>query len=226
MPLSPLPTTPLPILPSLSKYAVLPVSHPDWMSDDAPAWNLRAVIWFLFPISIVLLPLILLLFLSCHFSASGPFSIPFFQELSNIFHQELGCFGMTLVEQLGDDSLWVVCAAIMHLCNFFFFYCFSPFLFYIFLLIWYRHIRWNGWWYQQVLFLCALFNRGNIERTSSLKICLTSVSVCLWRDWFCGLTWEKVYTDMRGFEVCICLWLSLIVLRWSCAVYRMFKSKY
>ena len=93
--LSPLPTTPLPILPSQSKYAVLPVSHPDWMSDDAPAWNLRSAIWFLFPISIVLLPLVLLLFLSCHFSAYGPLCIPFFQELSNIFHQELGCFGMT-----------------------------------------------------------------------------------------------------------------------------------
>ena len=35
-----------------------------------PVWNLRAVIWFLFPISC----LVHLLFLSCHFSANGPFS--------------------------------------------------------------------------------------------------------------------------------------------------------
>ena len=51
-----------------------------------PVWNLRAVIWFPFPISChVFFCLVLLLFLPCHFSANGPFSWLFSRKLSNIF---------------------------------------------------------------------------------------------------------------------------------------------
>ena len=50
--------------------------------------------------------------------------------------------------------------------------------------------------------------------------------LCLRRDRFCGLTWEKVYKYAKRFEMCICLWRSLIVLRWPCAVDEMLKSSY
>jgi len=39
-----------------------------------PVWNLRAVIWFTISVSSLFFCLVLLLFLSCHFSANGPFS--------------------------------------------------------------------------------------------------------------------------------------------------------
>ena len=87
--------------------------------------------------------LVLLLFLSCHFSANGSFSWLFFQKTFKYFSLRVRLFCMALVEQLGDDSWSVVCAAcchmalvfaIMHLCNIYFIlYCVCPFLFYIFL---------------------------------------------------------------------------------------------
>ena len=66
-----------------------PVQSPRREAGDVwclpPVWNFRAVIWFLFPISsLVFFCLILLLFLSCHFSANGPFSWLFFPENSQI----------------------------------------------------------------------------------------------------------------------------------------------
>ena len=54
-----------------------------WCSP--PVWNLRAVIWFPFPISSCIFCLVLLLFLSCHFSANRLHSPDFFPENSNIF---------------------------------------------------------------------------------------------------------------------------------------------
>ena len=35
-----------------------------------------------------------------------------------------------------------------------------------------------------------------------------------------------IYIYMRGFEVCVSLWLSLVVLRWPCAVDRTLKFNY
>ena len=63
---------------------VIPKGRP-WMLDvDLPVWNLRVVIWFPFLISflaflprttvLALVVIVLLLFLSSHFSANGPFS--------------------------------------------------------------------------------------------------------------------------------------------------------
>ena len=72
--------------------------------------------------------LVLLLFLSCHFSANGSFSWLFSKKLKYFLLKVL-LFCMALVEQLGDDSWSVVCAAcchmalvfaIMHLYNSFF----------------------------------------------------------------------------------------------------------
>ena len=48
--------------------------------------------------------------------------------------------------------------------------------------------------------------------------------LCLCKDWFCGLTWRKLYIYMRYFEVCVCLWPNLIILRWPCVVGRTLKS--
>ena len=48
--------------------------------------------------------LVLLLFLSCHFSANGPFSWLFFQKTLKYFSWRVRLFCMALVEQLGDDS--------------------------------------------------------------------------------------------------------------------------
>ena len=56
-----------------------------------PVWNPSAVIWSPFPISL-LGSLLLLLFLSCHFSANGPFAWLFSRKLSNSFRQGLGFF--------------------------------------------------------------------------------------------------------------------------------------
>ena len=58
--------------------------------------------------------LVLLLFLSCHFSANGPFSCLFFQKTLKYFSLSVRHFCMALVEQLGDDSWSVVCAACCH----------------------------------------------------------------------------------------------------------------
>ena len=48
--------------------------------------------------------LILLLFLSCNFSANGALSLLFPPENSQIFFVKGYVFCMALVEQLGDDS--------------------------------------------------------------------------------------------------------------------------
>ena len=55
--------------------------------------------------------LVLLLFLSCHFSANGSFSLTFFQKTLQYFSLRVRPFCMALVEQLGDDGWLVVCAA-------------------------------------------------------------------------------------------------------------------
>ena len=48
--------------------------------------------------------LVLLLFLSCHFSANGPFCSFFLQKTLKYFSLSVRLFSMALFEQLGDDS--------------------------------------------------------------------------------------------------------------------------
>ena len=98
-----------------------------------PVWNLSAVIWFPFPISsLVFFCLVLLLFLSCHFSANGPFSWPFFQKTVKYFSLRVRLFCMALVEQLGDDRWSVVCADCCHMALVFaMMYLYKIFKFYI-----------------------------------------------------------------------------------------------
>ena len=89
---------------------------------------------------------------------------------------------MALVEQLGDDSCSVVCAAcchmalvfaIMHLYNFYFyFYIASIHSFFVFFfnLV---SINWTEWsTIPACPSLMCSFNRGNIEGTNSSKICI------------------------------------------------------
>ena len=58
--------------------------------------------------------------------------------------------------------------------------------------------------------MCS-FNRGNIQGTNSSKICVWCLCIyvlCLWSDWFCRLTWQRVdnYICEKSLEMCSCLW--------------------
>ena len=60
-------------LPTLFWSLWWPWPHPKGRPGMSDVWNLRAVIWFpLLISSLVFFCLVLLLFLSCHFSANGP----------------------------------------------------------------------------------------------------------------------------------------------------------
>ena len=127
--------------------------------------------------------LVLLLFLSCHFSDNGLFSWLFSRKLKYCLLR-VRLFCMALVEQLGDDGRWYVqLAAILHWClplciyvtflNFIL--CLSiPFLY--FSLTWYRSLRRNGRWYQHVLALCALLT-GVILKGLTLRKFVSDVWV-------------------------------------------------
>ena len=78
--------------------------------------------------------------------------------------------------------------------------------------------------------LMCSFNRGNIEGANSSKICVWCLCVyvlCLWNDWFCRLTWQRVDTYVGRVWKCVFAYdLSLTVLRWPCVVDRTLKSNY
>ena len=145
-------------------------------------------------------------------------------------------FCVALVEQLGDDSWYVVCAncchmalvfAIMQLCNCFIFVVVSV---HSFLKIFFFNIDgWNVQWYQHVLALCVLLT-GVVLKGLTLKICVWCLcmydlfSVCIGNvfvDWL-----EKRFMYEKSFEMCICLWQSLVVLRWPSVVDRTLKPSY
>ena len=61
----------------------------------------------------------------------------------------------------------------------------------------------------------------------ALSVCLFMYVLCLWSDWFCRLTWQRVNIDVRRVEKCIFAYdPSLTVLRWPCVVDRTLKSSY
>ena len=78
-----------------------------------PVWNLRAVIWCPFSVTSCFFCLVLLLFLSCHFSANGPFSWLFQKTLRYILLR-VRLYCMALVKQLWDGRWCVQLAAIWH----------------------------------------------------------------------------------------------------------------
>ena len=103
---------------SVTKFASHNVTPEEWpgmlhvtllsgisgLSFDSPFLSPLFFLFFLF-----FLPWLLLLFLSCHFSANGPFFWLFFfffllQKTLKYFSLRVRLFCMALVEQLGDDS--------------------------------------------------------------------------------------------------------------------------
>ena len=82
-----------------------PKGRPGMSDAPHPFWNLRAVMWFLFPISSLKFYLILLLFLSRHFSAN--------LSILLIFSRESQTFSLRAVKyassQKGSKSLSFAC---------------------------------------------------------------------------------------------------------------------
>ena len=77
--------------------------------------------------------------------------------------------------------------------------------------------------------MCS-FNRGNTEGTISSKICVWCLCLyvlCLWSDWFCRLTWQRVDIYVKRAQKCVFAYdLSLTVLMWPCVVDRTLKPDY
>ena len=70
-------------------------------------------------------------------------------------------------------------------------------------------------------------NKGNVEGTNLKKmfdVCVFMFCffVCVWIDLVDLTPVKRVYE--KSFEMCICLWQSLIVLRWPCVVDRVLKT--
>ena len=110
------------------------------------------------------------------FSACRPFLLNFFQKILQYFLLKDRLFCMTPVQQLGEVSWSVVCAAcchmalvfaVMHL--YFFFNCFCPFLFYTFFFK--SGIDKSTEWstIPACPSLMCFFNRGDTEGTNSSK---------------------------------------------------------
>ena len=65
--------------------------------------------------------------------------------------------------------------------------------FFYFSLTWYWWMEWSTKPAYPSL-MCS-FNRGNTEGTNSSEICVWCLCMyvsCLWSDWFCRLTWQRV----------------------------------
>ena len=118
---------------------------PSWITDIkllSRVSGLSSDSRFLSPI--LFFCLVILLFLSCHFSANGPFSF-FSPKTLKYFSLRVRLFCMALVEQLGDDGRWYVqlaaiymalVFAIMHIyTNLFLFFIVSVHSFFFFLFL-------------------------------------------------------------------------------------------
>ena len=80
-----------------------------------PVWNLRAVIWFHFAISSLVLLSSPVTLSVLSFSACWPFLLNFFQKILQNFSLRDRLFCMAPVWQLGEVSWSVVCAACCHM---------------------------------------------------------------------------------------------------------------
>ena len=99
---------------TLNCYKLFVVLVPPGVWCLPPVWNLRAVIWFHFAISsLVLLPSPVTLSV-LPFSACWPFLLNFSQKILRYFSLRDGLFCMAPVWRLGEDSWSVVCAACCH----------------------------------------------------------------------------------------------------------------
>ena len=158
-------------------------------------WNLRAVIWFHFAISSLVLlpsPVTLSVYL---FLPAGPFFWTFFQKSVQYFslRDRLFLYGFCLAVRISAACCHMALVfAVMHLCNILHFLLLLsiPFLLYFKKNLVFINRR-NGPRYQRVLALCA-FLTGAIRKGLILrKFCVWSfVFVLLYvkcQDWFCGL---------------------------------------
>ena len=105
--------------------------------------------------------LVLLLFLPCPFSAKYLSSWRFFSgQFSSTFRLEIGCFCVTLVEQLGDDSWSMVCSLLP-----FVFVCFWFCLFVCLLtvLCWTQYHRALCCFRSSITVLCAISNHCSVS---------------------------------------------------------------
>ena len=183
-----------------------------------PVWNLRTVFWFPFPISSLLFLLssscsfCLVIFLLVHspdfFLSRKYFSL----RVRRVFFFWYGSCWVARRWQLVDSmcSLLPFATGIYHyaLCNMIFF---SVHFFIINKLEWLMIPACPG--------LMCSFNKGNTEGTNSSKICIWCLCMYVLRlQSDCGSTWQK------SFEMCICLWHSLTVLRWPSVVDRTSKA--
>ena len=99
----------------LLPHRMPPEGRPGMSYVSPSVWNLRAVIWFYFAISsLVLLPSPVTLSVLA-FSACWPFLLNFFQKILQYFSLRDRLFCMAPVLQLGEDSWSVVCAACCHM---------------------------------------------------------------------------------------------------------------
>ena len=142
-----------------------------------PVWNLRAVIWFHFAISsLVLLPSPVILSV-VSFSACWPFLLNFFQKILQYFLlREAFSYGSCLAVRR-RQLVGGMCSMLPYdtgICCYAFisyfriFYCFCPFLFYTFFSNLVLINRRNGPRYQRVLALCA-FSTGVIPKGLILR---------------------------------------------------------
>ena len=157
-----------------------------------------------FPSPLLLFSLVLMLFLSCHFAANGPFPWLFFflQKMLYIFRLFLygSCWAAkTLYLVGGMCSLLPYGTGICHYTFILFIWLFLSIPFIYFSLIWHQYSRWNGWRYHSVLALCAPLNGGNIEGTKTSQMCVLFY-VCVGNgfvDWL-----EKTFIHVRRVLKC------------------------
>ena len=167
-----------------------------------PVWNLRAVIWFHFAISsLVLLPSpVIPSVLS--FSSCWSILLNFFQKILQYFslRDRLFLYGSCLAARrsklvggMCSRLPYGACICWYAFIRYFIFYCFCPFLFHTYFKNLVLINRRNGSQYQHVLALCAFFSRGKTEGTNSSEI------FCVWCLCIFCFMWVCVRTDFVVF---------------------------
>ena len=168
-----------------------------WCLPPPPVWNLRAVIWFHFTISCLVLLLVSLLFLSSLFSAYWSSLLTFFSSrFFNIFVVKrlsfwsgfcLAARRWQLISGMCSMLPYLYGTSIFHYLfrwYFLIFHCFCPFFFFHKLLKSGIDKSDESPWYQHVLALCAFFflvNRGVSDQLFLRKFVFDVCMFCLSR---------------------------------------------
>ena len=139
--------------------------------------------------------LVLTLFLSCHFSADGPFSLPFFQKILKHFPLRVWLFCVAVVEQLGDGMCSLLPCGVsgycihvtLYICLFVSGHSFFTFFFNLVSVMW---TKWSVASARPGL-MCP-FNKGDIEGANCLKFVYVCFVYVLWIDLRKGLGTRRV----------------------------------